>query len=48
MGDRYILVLVANCLTDKPKLQDIVNPWKVIERQGLTLEPLLYRVRRSV
>ena len=48
MGDRYILVLVANCLKDKPKLQDIVNPWKVIEQQGLTLEPLLYRVRRSI
>jgi hypothetical protein len=48
MGDRYVLVLVANCLTDKPKLQILTNPWDVIEKQGLTLEPLVYRVRSSV
>ena len=48
MGDRYVLVLVANCLTDKPKLQILANPWDVIEKQGLTLEPIVYRVRSSV
>lgn len=46
MGENYILALVSNVTSEKPRLQFITNPYKLIEDNELMVRPVVHRVER--
>ena len=47
LGERYLLVLVAECLGASPRVQVLANPSRMLDSGDLRHEPLRYRVFRS-
>jgi hypothetical protein len=46
-GDRYWIFLVANCLTDRPRIQRICNPAARLSDGSWSAVPMVYSVRLS-
>lgn len=42
----YVLALIGNVKTAKPLMEFIVDPFGLVERGGVSVEPIMWRLRR--